>query len=89
MKAPHEETGSLSLLDRVQGGPDVEGTLRQLRRQRLKGRGSIVYIPPNAKAGLHAADEVRFPLMEKVEKFLASDQKVFLLMGDSGRQVNI
>ncbi|KAK3816588.1 MAG: WD40-repeat-containing domain protein [Benniella sp.] len=75
---------SPSLLDRVQERPDVEGSLRQLRRQRLKERGRAVYIPPQAKASMQAHDESRFPLMEKVEEFLAGKQTVFLLMGDSG-----
>jgi len=76
--------GSPSLLDRVQERPDVEGTLRQLRRQRLKDREKVVYIPPQAKAGLQAHDEDRFPLMKKVDEFLESDQRVFLVLGDSG-----
>ena len=76
--------GPPSLLDRVQERPDVEGNLRQLRRQRLKERGKAVYIPPQAKANLQASDEAQFPLMEKVDEFLAGDQKVFLLLGDSG-----
>src|SRR5690349_23351915 len=76
--------GSPSLLDRVQERPDVDGNIRQLRRQRLKERGNAVYIPPQAKSNLQARDETRFPLMEKVEEYLASDQKVFLVLGDSG-----
>ena len=76
--------GSPSLLDRVQERPDVEGTLRQLRRNRLKDREKVVYIPPQAKAELQAHDEDRFSLMENVDNFLASDQKVFLVLGDSG-----
>jgi len=75
---------SPSFLDRVQNKPDVEGTLRQLRKQRLKERGNAVYIPPQAKAGLQTLDDQRFPLMEKVHEFLDSDHKVFLLLGDSG-----
>ena len=75
---------SPSLLDRVQNKPDVEGTLRQLKKQRLKERGNTVYIQPQAKSGLQASDDQRFPLMGKVEEFLESDQKVFLLLGDSG-----
>ncbi|KAK3819619.1 MAG: WD40-repeat-containing domain protein [Benniella sp.] len=75
---------SPSLLDRVQERPDVEGHIRQLRKQRLKDRGTSVYIAPQAKASLQAPDEARFPLMEKVDEFLANDQKVFLLLGDSG-----
>ncbi|KAG0230113.1 hypothetical protein BGX31_005989 [Mortierella sp. GBA43] len=76
--------GSPSLLDRVQERPDVEGQLRQLRRIRLKERGNAVFIPPQAKANSQARDEVRFPLMEKVQEFLSGDQTVFLLLGDSG-----
>jgi len=84
LKATSSQIGSPSLLDRVQERPDVEGTLRQLRRQRLKEREKIVYIHPQAKSGLQASDEVRFPLMENVHEFLEGDQKVFLLLGDSG-----
>ncbi|KAK3807653.1 MAG: quinon protein alcohol dehydrogenase-like superfamily [Benniella sp.] len=75
---------STTLLDRVQSKPDVEGSLRQLRKQRLKERGNAVYIQPQAKVGLQASDEQRFPLMKKVEDFLKSNQSVFLLLGDSG-----
>ncbi|KAF9345330.1 hypothetical protein BGX34_004846, partial [Mortierella sp. NVP85] len=78
------EIGSPSLLDRVQERPDVEGSLRQIRRQRLKEREKVVYIPPQAKAGLQASDNNRFSLLEKVDEFLTSDQQVFLLLGDSG-----
>ncbi|KAK3810912.1 MAG: hypothetical protein J3Q66DRAFT_414099 [Benniella sp.] len=83
LKVGRFEIGSPSLLDRVQERPDVEGSLRQLRRQRLKEREKVVYIPPEAKAGLQASDETRFPLLEKVEEFFTSDQQVFLLLGES------
>ncbi|KAK3809436.1 MAG: hypothetical protein J3Q66DRAFT_405440 [Benniella sp.] len=63
---------------------DVEGSVRLLRKHRTKERGNAVYIPPQAKASLQASDGMRFPLMERVKEFLDSDQKVFLLMGDSG-----
>ena len=76
--------GSPSLLDRVQERPDVEGALRQLRRHRLKERGNAVYIPPQAKASLQARDEACFPLMERVDDFMASDHEVLLLLGVSG-----
>jgi len=76
--------GSPSLLDRVQARPDVEGTLRQLRRRRLKDRVNVVYVSPQAKAGLQAPDEDRLPLKDSVDTFLASDQRVFLVLGDSG-----
>jgi len=76
--------GSPSLLDRVQNRLDVEGNLRQLRRQRFKERGNAVYIPPQAKASLQASEVLRFPLMETVKDFIASDQQVFLVLGDSG-----
>ena len=55
-----------------------------MKKQRTKERGSAVYIPPQAKASFQAADDARFPLMEKVKEFLNSEQKVFLLLGDSG-----
>ncbi|KAG0245731.1 hypothetical protein BGX31_006405 [Mortierella sp. GBA43] len=84
LKVPLPEPRNPSLLDRVQERPDVEGHLRQIRRQRLKERGNTVYIPPQAKASLQARDDILFPLMEKVDDFLTGDQKVFLLLGDSG-----
>ncbi|KAG0005411.1 hypothetical protein BGZ65_011211 [Modicella reniformis] len=64
--------------------PDVEGSLRQLRKRRLNDRGNAVYIPPQAKPTLQAPDDALFPLMDKVKDFLASEQKVMLLLGDSG-----
>ncbi|KAF9342395.1 hypothetical protein BGX34_008223, partial [Mortierella sp. NVP85] len=75
---------SPSLLDRVQNRPDVEGNLRILKRNRSNARGTSVYIQPQAKPSIQAPDDTRFPLMEKVMEFLDSDQKVFLLLGDSG-----
>ncbi|KAG0040435.1 hypothetical protein BGZ83_002533, partial [Gryganskiella cystojenkinii] len=75
---------SPSLLDRVQNKPDVETDLRRLRKQRLMERDDAVYISPQAKAGLQAPDDALFPLMDKVNEFLSSDQKVILLLGDSG-----
>jgi len=84
LKVTQSELASPSLLDRVQNRPDVEGSIRLLRKQRTKDRGNVVHIPPHAKASSQAADATRFPMMERVKKFLESDQKVFLLMGDSG-----
>ncbi|KAG0000167.1 hypothetical protein BGZ65_004592, partial [Modicella reniformis] len=66
---------SPSLLDRVQNKPDVEASLHQLRKQRLKEQGRTVYIQPQAKDGLQAPDSSRFPLAEKVVEFLGSNQK--------------
>jgi len=84
LKVSQPELASPSLLDRVQNIPDVEGNIRLLKKQRTKARGNVVYISPQGKASVQAADDTRFPLMEKVKEFLESDQKVFLLMGDSG-----
>jgi len=75
---------SPSLFDRVQERSDVERQIRQLRKQRLKERRSAVYIQPQAIPNIRAHDDARFPLMNKVEQFLDSDQKVFLLLGESG-----
>jgi len=84
LKVALPPVASPSLLDRVQNKPDVEGTLRQLRKQRLREQGNAVYIQPQAKSSIQASDDQRFALMERIEKFLESDQKVFLLLGDSG-----
>ena len=84
LKIALPELASPSLLDRVQNRPDVEGSLRLLKKQRTKDRGNAVYIPPQAKADLQTTDDLRFPLMERVKEFLDSDQKVFLLLGESG-----
>jgi len=55
-----------------------------MRKQRTKERSTTVYIPPQAKSCLQTVDDARFPLMEKVKEFLNSEQRVFLLLGDSG-----
>ncbi|KAK3821885.1 MAG: WD40-repeat-containing domain protein [Benniella sp.] len=78
------EFASPSLIDRVQDRPDIERSIRVLRKQRTSDRYNAVYIPPQAKASLQAADDTHFPLMDKVKEFLASDQRVFLILGDSG-----
>ncbi|KAF9175043.1 hypothetical protein BGX20_008600 [Mortierella sp. AD010] len=70
------------LLDCVQNKPDVEVALRHLKSERLRGRGGDVYISPRAKASVNATEE--FDLTSKVQEFLHSDKKVFLLQGDSG-----
>ncbi|KAG0041642.1 hypothetical protein BGZ83_001517, partial [Gryganskiella cystojenkinii] len=72
---------SPSLLDRVQNKTDVEADLRRLRKQRPKER---VYIPTQAKATLMAPDDALFPLMDKVKEFLSSNEKVMLILGNSG-----
>ncbi|KAF9997365.1 hypothetical protein BGZ80_007023, partial [Entomortierella chlamydospora] len=70
------------LLDCVQNKIDVEASLRQLKRERLKDRSEDVYISPRAKATPKATDH--FDLTAKAQEFLASDRKVFLILGDSG-----
>jgi len=75
---------SSPLLDRAQNKPDVEGSLRQLRKRRLEEQKNIIYIPPQAKASLQAPDDAHFPLMENVQEFLKSKYQVLLLLGDSG-----
>ncbi|KAG0299529.1 hypothetical protein BGZ97_003653 [Linnemannia gamsii] len=58
--------------------------LTELRTRRLIDGLHPVFIPPMAKAGLQACDDDVFLLMDKVQEFLASDQQVMLIMGDSG-----
>jgi len=84
LKVDLPELASPSLLHRVQNIPDVEGHLRILKKQRTKERGHAVYIAPQAKSSFKAADDTGFPLMNQVKEFLKSEQKVFLIMGDSG-----
>ncbi|KAF9345077.1 hypothetical protein BGX34_005047, partial [Mortierella sp. NVP85] len=78
------ELASPSLLERVQNIPDVEGHLRILRKRRTKEDSLTVYIPPQAKSTSQDAANTRFSLMDKVKRFLDDDQKVFLILGDSG-----
>ncbi|UAW64649.2 pentapeptide repeat-containing protein [Mycoavidus sp. HKI] len=75
---------SPSLLDRIQNKPDVETDLRKLKRQRLKERSGGVYVSPQAKHSLKARDTALFDLTQKVNDFLDNNQKVMLLLGDSG-----
>ena len=84
LKVAGTEIATPSLLDRAQNRPDVEGSVRLLRKRRIKERDNAVYIPPQAKANLQAADITGVPLMEKVKEFLNSDRKVLLLLGESG-----
>ncbi|KAF9353730.1 hypothetical protein BGX34_011403, partial [Mortierella sp. NVP85] len=84
LKIASSTSASSSLIDRAQNRPDVEGHLRQLKKQQVMEKGNAVYIPPQAKAGLQASDESRFQLLDKVKEFLNSEQKVFLLLGDPG-----
>ncbi|KAG0022600.1 hypothetical protein BGZ80_011676 [Entomortierella chlamydospora] len=62
--------------------PSVDISLFQLKQERLKSRGGNVYVPARAKASLRAKED--FDLTTKIQEFLASDGKVFLLLGDSG-----
>ncbi|KAG0319659.1 Transducin (beta)-like 1 X-linked receptor 1 [Linnemannia gamsii] len=75
---------SSPILARVQNIPYVEYDLHKLRLQQLEEGRQAVYIPPQAKSTLLANDDHLFPLMEKVQEFLASDRQVMLILGDSG-----
>ena len=84
LKVNLPELASPSLLDRVQNIPDVEGPLRILKRQRTKESSNTVYVQTQAKSRFQDTDNTGTPLIDKVKKFLQSDQKVFLILGDSG-----
>ncbi|KAG0303503.1 hypothetical protein BGZ99_002663, partial [Dissophora globulifera] len=84
LKAGLQGLASPSLLDRVQKRTDVEADLRRIARIRIKERDGTLYIPPMAKANLQASDDVLFKLIPVVDNFLSGDQKVLLLLGDSG-----
>ncbi|KAF9359396.1 hypothetical protein BGX26_012404 [Mortierella sp. AD094] len=70
------------LLNSIQNKADVETPLRQLKYERLRNRDNEVYVSPRAK--LHASAKDSFDLTSKVQEFLSSNKKVFLLLGDSG-----
>ncbi|KAG0042929.1 hypothetical protein BGZ83_012019, partial [Gryganskiella cystojenkinii] len=74
------------LIDQVQNKPSVEPALRkyQHRREQEQEQRNPVYIPPQAKATREAHDDDLFDLTRRVNEFLSSDQKVLLLLGDSG-----
>ncbi|KAF9110284.1 hypothetical protein BGX30_008035, partial [Mortierella sp. GBA39] len=72
------------LLDKVQNIQDTEYGLFKFRWQRLEEAYLPVYTSPMAKANLQARDDDTFPLMDKVQEFLASDRQVMLILGDSG-----
>ncbi|KAG0213564.1 hypothetical protein BGX33_002848 [Mortierella sp. NVP41] len=64
-----------------------EHEVHQFRNKRFQGTiwfRQRVYVPLYAKASLQASDFDTFPLMDKLNDFLSSDRKVFLLHGDSG-----
>jgi hypothetical protein len=75
-----------SLLDKVQNKPSVEPALRKYQRRRQKEleQRDPMYIPPQAKATREATDDDLFDLTLMVNNFLSSDQKVLLILGDSG-----
>ncbi|KAG0294451.1 hypothetical protein BGZ98_001769, partial [Dissophora globulifera] len=77
---------SSSLLDRVQNRPDIQPCLREFRRRRLldQEQRNAIYISPQARANRERPDDELFDLTAKVNEFLAGDQKVLLIMGDSG-----
>ncbi|KAI1290652.1 hypothetical protein EDD11_009126, partial [Mortierella claussenii] len=72
--------GVMHVQKKAEIGPD----LRRFQRLRLEDRGKAVYIPPQAKASRQATDDDLFDLTDYVKDFLRSDQKVLLLLGDSG-----
>ncbi|KAF9082245.1 hypothetical protein BGX27_004594, partial [Mortierella sp. AM989] len=62
-----------SLTECVQNIPDVETPLRQLKWERLRDRGTDVYISPRAKINASAKED--FDLTSKVLEFLKSNKK--------------
>ncbi|KAF9543201.1 hypothetical protein EC957_001076 [Mortierella hygrophila] len=71
-------------LVKVQKIPPIEYDLHRLSILRLEQSHQDVYIPPMAKPSLKAKDEDIFLLMEKMQEFLAGEQQVMLVLGDSG-----
>ncbi|KAG0055046.1 hypothetical protein BGZ90_005837, partial [Linnemannia elongata] len=62
----------------------TEDTLLNLKTNRLLEYNQPVYISLVAKSNLQAPDNSTLPLMDMVEKVLADDSQVMLILGDSG-----
>ncbi|KAF9959349.1 hypothetical protein BGZ72_009811, partial [Mortierella alpina] len=75
---------SSPLLIRAQKIQQLEPIINELRIRRRQETHQLIYIPPMAKANLQSGNDVLFPLMEKVQQFLASEKEVMLILGDSG-----
>ncbi|KAF9548753.1 hypothetical protein EC957_005687 [Mortierella hygrophila] len=78
---------SYPLLDRVQEIPEVEKHLHEVALAQLSDHWDhrlYVYIPPQVKASVDAADSDHSPLMEEVMTFLKGEREVLLLRGVSG-----
>ncbi|KAG0044797.1 hypothetical protein BGZ89_005916, partial [Linnemannia elongata] len=72
------------LLDKTLKDLALEYELRRMMTHCREENRQPIYIPPQAKANLLAADKESFPLMDKVKEFLSSNRQVFLVLGDSG-----
>ncbi|KAG0197723.1 hypothetical protein BGX33_000390, partial [Mortierella sp. NVP41] len=72
------------LLDKALKDLALEYELRKMMTRCREEYCQTVYIPPQAKANLLAADKESSPLMDKIEEFLSSNRQVFLVLGDSG-----
>ncbi|KAF9120368.1 Transducin (beta)-like 1 X-linked receptor 1, partial [Mortierella sp. 14UC] len=72
------------LLERALNITDIDHELACIRFRSLEECLYPASIPLRAKAKLSAPKGESFPLMEKVQEFLQSDNLVFLLLGDSG-----
>ncbi|KAK3835427.1 MAG: WD40-repeat-containing domain protein [Linnemannia elongata] len=72
------------LLAKVQEIPKVDYDLHVLKLMRIADYKQAVYIKPMAKLSLQDTDDNLFPLMDKVRAFLAGDNQVMLVLGDSG-----
>ncbi|KAF9433415.1 hypothetical protein BGZ76_009496, partial [Entomortierella beljakovae] len=73
---------SSSLLQNALSTPDVGSPLLKMMRNRTNDSNIDVYIAPRAKAHPRATED--FDLTSKVQEFIESDKKVFLILGDSG-----
>ncbi|KAF9126230.1 WD_REPEATS_REGION domain-containing protein, partial [Mortierella sp. GBA39] len=72
------------LLQRALDITDIDHELACIRFRSLEERLHPVSIPLRAKATFPAPKDESPPLMARVQKFLRSDNLVFLLLGDSG-----
>lgn len=76
--------GNMSHPAQVRNISSVESMLTRMKNLRIEEYSQAIYIDPLAKPNLQAPDDKLFPLMDKVEGFLADDGQVMLILGDSG-----
>ncbi|KAF9536420.1 hypothetical protein EC957_010997, partial [Mortierella hygrophila] len=73
-----------ALRDQAPSVLEVEDRLAQVRHKVSEGRSDRIYVPLRANPSPRVSNKTALPLLPVVLKFLESELRVFLLLGDSG-----